>query len=118
MASSATPKSSTCLFKGAHISVQLPVEIYSTVLERDPGNGASPTLVTTSAEPSMTNVDISLTKRKVFGGVQHDVGWVCYGSVSSCAIASGTQNYWVDEATGEMRVGGPTEPVKKTQLGL
>jgi hypothetical protein len=117
IAFSATPKSNTRLFKGAHISVQMPIDIYSTVLELDPGTGAPPALATTPVEPNITNIDISLTKRKELGGVKHDVGWICHGSVTSCAIASGTQNYWVDAASGEIRVGDPTEPVRKMQLG-
>lgn len=114
---SSAPKSNTRIVKGAYISVHLPIEMYTYILEHDPAKDSPSSLITPPKNTGVANIEISLIKRKELGGTQSDAGWVCHDSVSVCATADGTQNYWLDEAANEIRVGGPTEPVRKTKLG-
>jgi hypothetical protein len=116
--SGAANEASVRAARGAHVSMQLPVEMFTTLLEGDSGADTLPEAHARKLDQThLAIIELSLSKRRPVGGTRSDVGWVCHGSLSTCAASGDTQNYWLDKTVNELRIGDPTEPVLKAQFG-
>lgn len=89
-----------------HFSVTLPMQRYKALKEIT----TVPT-VGTSPEHAPAIFDFALVKQQASGGTPSDSGSVCLAPVSVCAKTGANLNYWLDDATGKVQLGDPTEPV-------
>ena len=96
-----------------YISLDLPPTIYKALNF----STATQTPTTPTKKPKETQIEFSLSKIKPIGGTTFDAGWLCLNSLKDCAKFSGTQNYWIDEASDEIRIGSQTESVQKRRIG-
>jgi len=90
-----------------NISVVLPPS-YISIVEREPEfrrRSDGPTII-----------PLSLKRAKPLGGTTSDVGWICRGSLPTCATLGDT-NYWIDQTNGQIALGSPTDIVRVTAIG-
>lgn len=96
-----------------YIFLQPPLKIYKALKLGDiPQNPAA-----TEEKSKRIQIEFSLAKVKPLGGTRSDIGWLCLDSTENCAKIPGTQNYWIDEASDEIKVGSQTESVHKRRIG-
>lgn len=108
----AAPKTSGANEKN-YISLDLPPRIYKSL--NFSATAQNPTTPTNKSEE--TQIEFSLAKIKPLGGATFDAGWLCLNSIEDCAKFSGTQNYWIDGTSNEIRVGSQTESIQKRRIG-
>jgi len=104
-------------FNGKHISLNLPTEKYKNLIEY-PHDEQSVISLGSGTKNDSTRINFSLTRRHPLGETSADIGSICNGSIIVCAAGTGTQNYWIDQATQNIQIGDPTSPVYSRLLGI
>jgi hypothetical protein len=96
--------------KSYNITVRSPANLYKSFAEReiDPSQ---------SSNERISKYELYLTKRIPIGGIKNDVGLLCAGPIDECATSLVNENYWLDQASGEVKIGNPTESVREVRLG-
>lgn len=102
-------------FNGKYISLNLPIEKYSHMVEylHDEQSASSGLTIKNNS----IRIDFSLTKQRPLGGTSADMGSICNSSIIACAASTDTQNYWIDQSTQNIKFGDPTSPMYSRRLG-
>ncbi|WP_213957024.1 MULTISPECIES: hypothetical protein [unclassified Variovorax] len=96
------------------IAIRLPTDMYRALVV---GELDAATSVVAGEKGAPTRITFSLIKSKPVGGTHSDGGSVCMGGIHLCATAQSADTYWMDSATGQIRISDPTESVQQTRLG-